>query len=316
MNQRTTTVLIVIVLVLAAIWAITAFQMSARTTQYLADLEGGDTEAAVQALEGLSTRDRGIVSRLQPTLRSDHPLIRSRAVRLIGAVGTAKDARHLMPVLQSDPSVYVRRDAAVALGKLAGQQVPLSLAKALKNEQEAGIVRAAAARSLGMLGVDRGGKGGVPMLVKILKNPPPVPANDEENETMEDPTEQLRIAAAEALGMLPTEEAVEALGEAADHEKEPSLGVRTAAVYSLGEIAMKAGKELSAPAINNLIAAYDDPMGDVRIASIYAFTKIHLVPEATAEKVKSVVKRARNDRHFWVRAAAENASDHLARMGT
>lgn len=313
MNQRTITILVVIVIVLGAIWAITAFQTSARTQQHLTAIESGDTEAAIRALDDLSTRGPGLVPKLRETLNDEHPLVRGRAVRLIGAVGTAAHAGLLIPVLEEDEAVFVRRDAATALGKLGAQPALLPLTKVLKNEEEADIVRAAAARSLGLLGES----GAVPFLTKILQNRPPVPSaeDDEEVEVPEDLTEDLRVAAAQALGHFRTEDAIEALVRTADHSVEPSLKVRAAATYSLGDIAMDAGKGLQKSAIEGLLSACEDPIGDVRIAAIHAFAKTRMIPDDLGRAVKQTVTKAQRDRHFWVRAAATEVMTHLAKMG-
>ncbi len=205
----------------------------------------------------------------------------------------------------------MRRDAATALGKLGGQAVLLPLTKALKKETEADIVRAAAARSLGMVGE----KSAVPALSKLLQNRPPVTPVSDDEEAPEDPTEDLRVAAAQALGHFVTDTAIEALAEAADYTDEPSLKVRAAATYSLGDIAMNAEKELQKPAVKGLLNAYKDPIGDVRIAAIQAFAKIRMIPEELGRTIKQTVTKAERDNHFWVRKAAAEALNHLAKMG-
>ncbi|MFO7945785.1 MAG: HEAT repeat domain-containing protein [Armatimonadota bacterium] len=310
MNQRTITVLVVIVIVLGAIWAITAYQTSARTQQHLTAIQTGDTEAAVRALEDLGTRGPEIVAELRGMLNNDHALVRSRAVRLIGAVGKASHAQLLVPVLQMDDAAYVRRDAATAMGRLGAEDALLPLTEALKNEREADIVRAAAARSLGLVGE----KGAVPALSRIIETRPAIPDPADEEE-LEDPTEDLRVAAAQALGNFPVDIAVEALAQAVDHSLEPSLKVRTAAAYSLGDLATDAEQKLQKPAVEALLHAYKDPIGDVRIAAIHAFTKMRLIPEDLGRTIKQTVTKAQRDNHFWVRAAARDALNHLAKMG-
>ncbi len=319
-NARTVMIIIVLVIIVGAIYGITLYQRAAKTAEYLVDLDSGDTAAVLKAMDGLSSRGRSVVPRLSETLDNLNPQVRSRAVMLIGVCGDAADSALLPPLLKSDKDKFVRRDAAIALGKLGGDGVVAALTESLRNQSEDVLVRAAAAASLGILGE----AGSVAALVEALVARPPAakPPGDEggeaaaETEAPEDSSLFLRVAAARALGRLGTDDGIRALGDAVHENTEPSERVRATASYALGDVALNnENEDQMAVILDNLLAAFDDSAGDVRIAAIQSLGKASLIPEGAKHRVDSVLTRAEGDEHYWVREAAEEARTSLGPLG-
>jgi len=316
-NSRNIIVFIVIVIVMAGIYAINTNRISTQNSKYLADIDGSDTATIVKALNGLSTRGPGIVRALEEKLSSLDPMIRCQAVMLIGVVGTSRHSDLLIPMLENDNNVFVRKDAAIALGKLGGVQVPLALTKRLKDEAEANMVRAAAIRSLGLLGATEAAPAVSTLLAQRPEIPAPVEVQESEPpEEREDSTANMRVAAAEALGRLGTEAGINTLIEAVDETIEPNDRIRVTAAYALGNLlAINHDEEQIGRIVNHLLSAYTDSIGDVRIAAIYSLGKAQLLPEAEHDQVKKTLYQAENDDHFWVRRAAQETLHNLGRLG-
>jgi HEAT repeat protein len=316
-NMRTVTVILVILILLGAVYGITLYQKAARTNEYVAALDGDDTAAVIKAADALSAAGHSVVRRLADKLSSPDPQIRSRAVIIIGSSGRADDSALLLPLLDGDDDRFVRRDVAVALGKLGGDGVVVALNKAMTTDEEDIIVRAAAATALGDLGASENAH----KLAEILTTPPasatdrPGDVTTEMPETEEPPEDiaiPLRVAAAQALGRLDTAEGIEALAQATLELNEPSERVRTAATYALGDLAVgNHDTEQIAAIIRGLLGATEDTVGDVRIAGIQALGKLTTIPQDLKSEVSAALERADGDHHYWVREAARDAIDNL-----
>ena len=312
MNSRTITAIVVVVLVLGAIYGITAYQKSAKVQEHLTALNSDDTAAVVKALEGLSSGGPRVVEAVATGLANEDPQIRSRSVVLIGLCGSPESATLLQKTLTSDTDKYVRRDAAVALGSIGAVSAAADLTGVLNNEDEDVLVRSAAARSLGRLQY----VGAVPPLASILTQrpplPPPVPEG-EEVEPVEDLTASLRAAAAEALGWLANgdQAAVAELGQAL--QLDPDKIVRQAAATALGfAITDNPDDQQVGEAVNALLDKMDDEEGDVRTAIVMALGRAgSLSDDLLRESLQRAVSAAEQDEHYWVREAAAAARKTL-----
>lgn len=312
MNTRSTISIIVVILILGGIYAITSYQSGVRTQEHVLALDSDDTASVTRAMEALGSQGPGIVPRIEPLLTSDNPLVRSRAVVLIGMCGNSGDSAILLPLVKSDGDNFVRRDVTVALGKLGGEGVVPALLTIVADEEEEMPVRAGAASALGALETVEA----VPALLKALGTRPPAaepsPDEDADEEEFEDLTEPLRVAAAKALGRLQFAKGIEALRAAADEAIEPADVVRIAAVYALGDIAV--GNDNDAElrqVVEGLVAAYADSVGDVRIAAVQSLGKVRFVPEALHAPVSRLLSDAEDDAHYWVREAAKESRRNI-----
>lgn len=312
MNSRTITAIVVVVLVLGAIYGITAYQKGAKVQEHLTALNSNDTAAVVKALEGLSSGGPRVVEAVATGLANEDPQIRSRSVVLIGLCGSPESATLLQKTLTSDTDKYVRRDAAVALGSMGAVSAAADLTGVLNDEDEDALVRSAAARALGRLQY----AGAVPPLTSILTQrpplPPPVPEG-EEVEPVEDLTASLRVAAAQALGWLAKgdEAAVAELGQALQFD--PDKNVRQAAATSLGfAIADNPDGKQVGEAVNALLDKMEDEEGDVRTAIVMALGRAGaLSDDLLRERLQRAVSAAEQDEHYWVREAAAAARKTL-----
>ncbi len=312
MNSRTITAIVVVVLVLGAIYGITAYQKSAKVQEHLAALNSNDTAAVVKALEGLSSGGPRVVEAVATGLANEDPQIRSRSVVLIGLCGSPESAALLQKTLTSDTDKYVRRDAAVALGSMGAVSAAADLTGVLNDENEDAVVRSAAARALGRLQY----VGAVPPLTSILTQrpplPPPVPEG-EEAEPVEDLAAPLRAAAAEALGWLAKgdEAAVAELGQAL--QLDPDKNVRQAAATALGfAITDNPDNEQVGEAVNALLDKIEDEEGDVRTAIVMALGRAgSLSDDLLRERLQRAISAAEQDDHYWVREAAAAARETL-----
>ncbi len=306
-------VIVVILIVLGAIYGITVYQSGIKTQQYLADLSGDDTAAVVRAIDGLSGASAKVANQVAANLTNDDPQVRSRAIMVMGN-SKMRDTSQVASLLDGDEDIFVRRDAAVALGKLTRQSRKADaeqsigiLVAALQNNEENIAVRAAAASALGVAGA----KSAVSALSAATAEGIPVTPEDPEAEAPADATLQLRTAAANALGSIGTIEAIQALHRAAKIETEPTPGVRAAAAYSLGNAALVDGSEqVTEAAIDALVEVCSDEDGDVRIAAVHALGTLS-IPESKASSVQTVLNNAASDEHYWVRAAAAEAMKNI-----
>ncbi len=319
-NTRSVMVIVVILLVLGAIYGITLYQRGAKIQEYVVELDSDDSAALLKAIDGLSSCGRSIVGRVDFYLDNVRPQVRSRAVMVIGACGSSADSAILLPLLEGDDDefMFVRRDVAVALGKLGGDGVVAALTKKLGDDSENVLVRAAAASSLGTLGATES----IAALADALANrpaiaQPSVEEDAEEAEAPEDITLPLRIATAEALGRLATDAGVKALGEAVLENTEPSERVRAVAAYALGDAAINNENEQEMNVLlESLLAATGDSIGDVRIAAIQSLGKATLIPDTFQAELDKALTAAAADEHYWVREAAKEARRNVGPLGT
>jgi HEAT repeat protein len=311
-NSRTITVIVVVLVVFVAIYGITAYQRGVKTKENLEALTSDDTAAVVKAIDGLASGGPEVVSSIQPLVNHSNPEIKSRAAILMGLCGTPANASIVRQALLDDPDPYVRRDAVVALGNMRAVDATADLTGILGDVDEDMIVRAAAARALARLDF----AGAAKPLVKALADhpaPPPPVADDEEPVEFEDPTAQLRAAAAEALACLASgdDEAVAALGDAI--AEDPDDAVRQAAATALGFVVHDNSDSTEVEnAIDALLAGLEDENGDVRTACVIALGRATTI-EGTSKlhDVHRALDKAANDPHYWVREAAEAARDSL-----
>ena len=311
MNTRSIMSIVIVIVVLAGVYAITAYQGGVRLQDHILALDGDDTAAASRAIETLAGQGRRVVHMVEPLLTNPNPLVRSNAVTLIGMCGTADASDVLLPLLNSDEDQYVRRDVIVALGKLADGQTAPVLVAVLSDQQEEIFVRVAAATALGQLeSADAEG----PLLDALASRPPaPAPAEDDEDQPVaDDTTLSLRVAAASALARLQSTQVIVGLRAAANETEETAPAVRVAATYALGDLSTYSDDEKAlSEAIEGLLAACGDSTGDVRIAAVQSLGRVQLIPKVLEAGVSRALTNAEQDAHFWVRQAAVEARRSL-----
>jgi HEAT repeat protein len=162
----------------------------------------GDPDPDVRAF-ALSTladgsRERA-AERVQGALVDPDPTVRSTAVKLSGDLALKRAGETLAKLLVSDPSVGLRRRAAVALGAIGGEEAAARLAPGLGDADPG--VREESARSLG--GVEAG-----PAVAALLR-------------TLQlDPEPRVRVEALRALARLKTDEARAGIEGAANDANE------------------------------------------------------------------------------------------------
>jgi HEAT repeat protein len=66
---------------------------------------------------------------------------------------------------------------------------------------------------------------------------------------------------------------------------------------------MQMGEEILADAVEALIGAADDEIGDVRVAAVQGLSTLE-PPADLRDDVEQVMQDALNDDHYWVRVAA------------
>ena len=315
MNTRSITAIAVLIIVLGGVYAVTTYQGAAKIREHVQALDGDDTAAATRAIEALSGQGERVVSMVETLLTNANPLVRSNAVMLIAMCGGPEHGQLLTPLLQNDKDEYVRKDVTLALGRLGAKQAIPTLITVLSDEQEDLLVREGAATTLGTF---EAAEATIPLLAVLAARPPvPAPAiSDEEADEapaeVEDTTQTLRLAAAVALGYLQSSEAVEGLAKAVDEAVEIAPSVRVAAVYALGDLAARNEKESEQlTALEGMLLACGDSVGDVRIAAMQSLGKVSIVPEAIQSRVAQALASAEEDTHFWVREAAKEARSNL-----
>ncbi|MGD9498160.1 MAG: HEAT repeat domain-containing protein [Armatimonadota bacterium] len=337
MNRRSVTLIMVIVGVIAAVYAITWWQRSRETQRLLEDLSSGDHFVATKAITGLRERAPAIKEELLQRLRGGDVHVRWRAAMLLRYAGGA-DVRDALVTALSDGYPDVRLNAALSLGMLQARRAIPDIARLAGNADEEVAVRAAAVRALAMLRA-----GDQLRLVSDLAAdrpplPPPPPAEGEEAvEVPPDTLGPVRQAAVRALPILaavaqeaagplaetteapeaaepgtapappagPALETVEILAASASALQEPNVSVRQAACYALGDLAtLVAHSRVLSRALRSLVDASEDEASDVRIAAVYPLRLLPVPPEL-APAVEQVMEAAVNDDHYWVRLAAE-----------
>jgi HEAT repeat protein len=137
---------------------------------------------------------------------------------------------------------------------------------------------------------------------------------EEEAEEWSDDTLELRIEAVRTIAVLGaangeeaggnvTATAIEVLAEACS-QLEHSDEVRQAACYAWVDLAqMEMSEEVNTDAVEALVGAADDEVGDVRVAAVHGLSTLE-PPEALRDDVQRVMEDALDDDHYWVRVAA------------
>jgi len=276
-NRRTVILILVVVAVIAGVYAITWWQRSRETQRLLTDLRMADHGVATRAMTGLRDRAPAIRKELLEMLRSGNDHVRWRAAVLLSeADGPA--VREALTAALADPVADVRLNAALSLGRLNARSAAGAIARLAGDEAEEVIVRTAALRALRML---RAHQYLDEVRELVADRPEPAPeaavtesetaateeAGAEEEETEEapaDPTAPVRQAAVRALPVLaaaawvrgggrvsaaaeqagegqqtvdPALPAAQLLIESTRAENEPNADVRQAACYALGDLA-------------------------------------------------------------------------------
>jgi len=185
-----------------------------------------------------------------------------------------RDVEGLMHASKNRGSVWVRRDAVLALGEIGDLQSVDVLAEALRDKNE--LVRNAAAEAFGMMG-------GHPKAVEFLLG------------SLKDGNSAVREEAASALGKVGHETAVDPLIEAL---KDESFFVRQSAAVSLGKIGQSR-------AVDPLTEVLKDEDKDVRQATVAALGDI-----GDARSVEPLIETLK-DESARVRYMAVEALDKI-----
>ncbi|NEQ69233.1 MAG: hypothetical protein F6K21_27850 [Symploca sp. SIO2D2] len=226
-------------------------------------------------------------------------------IRLLG-ITSSESALPLLIKALKDKEDYVRKNVAVALGKIGTEAVIPTLIQALQDQDY--FIRSRAAVALGKIGT----RAVIPALIQALQ----------------DQDYFVRSNAAEVLGAISTESAISVLIQALQHQEHI---VRSNAVEALGKIGAKAaitalihalrdqdhvvrsnatialGKIGTQAAIPALIQTLQDENYDVRSNAVEALGKIG------TEAVIPTLIQALQDQDYFVRS---NAVEALSKIGT
>ncbi len=293
MSQRTTFITIIIVLVAAGGYFLTYTQQFRKTTEWLEQMSGVDDKEAAKAMEQLIARGGSVYQRVAERAQNVDAHVRRRGAVVLGQLGQPRAAEVLIPMLNdSEPSV--RAAAAEALGRLGVDDSADKLAQLVASDTEELAVRISAARAL----VSLAETATVSQLAQAVAYRPVV------GEDQKDDSWLLRMEAARALGAVGTPEAVKVLSDELTGEVEPNERVRTAMAYALGDAMTKTGavEKGTGLALDALIQAASDKVGDVRIAAINSLLRISW-PREDSDRVEQTLTQAQSDPHYWVRYA-------------
>ncbi len=287
-NRKTLTNIIIVVVLVAVVWGVSALQRSARATGLTKDLQVQDDYQAYRAMRKMNGLGAAAQARAVPLLKAAEPYLRARAAILVGNTGNPRHAPAVLELLQ-DPDATVRAAAATALGRLGAGAAVQPLTALLQQATQPLEVRTAAARSLALLAAPEA----APVLIALLQAP-------------SDPQEAaLRQAATIALGTVKSKEAVEELTALLQPDREPDVVVRTLAAEALAHAA-PAEERQGMQVGEALIGAMRDEASEVRIAAVHSLGMVAL-PAAMGERSRAALEEARNDDEYWVREAAEEA---------
>ncbi len=331
-NRRTVTLVVVVIAVIAGVYAITWWQRTRETERLLTDLQVADHGVATKAMEGLRDRASAISDRLVRLLREGGDQQRWRAAVLLGDAGGARVRDALVEAL-NDPSADVRLAAALSLGRLGARGAADRIAMLAADADEEIVVRAGAVRTLGRLRASEH-LDDVRKIVADRPEPPPPPPEEggEEAADAEEPppddTAPLRRAAVHAAAVLGATADVSGAAEADGEEaagpaartaavliassvaaNEPNATVRLSACYALADLAaLSPDPEIRLQVVRALAGALQsDEVADVRIAAAHSLRIIEAPPDA-AEIARRALDEARFDDHYWVREAAMEAT--------
>ena len=288
MSRKTLSNIIIVVVLVAVVWGVSAVQRSARATILMKDLQAADDYLAYKAMRKANGLGATAQARALPLLSAGEPYVRARAAILVGETGQAKYAPAVQALLQ-DGDATVRVAAATALGHLGTQDAAPPLAVMAQETQQPLEVRTAAVRSLAMLASPQA----APTLIAILQASP-------------DPKQAaLRQAATIALGTMRTEEALGELTARLQPDQESDVVVRTLAAEALAHAAGN-GEGQEDQVAEALVGSLQDQASEVRIAAAHSLGVVALYP-TVAEGVRAALQDARNDEEYWVRQAADEA---------
>jgi HEAT repeat protein len=198
-----------------------------------------------RALEVLAlVRPRRIIDYLIQQLNDENSVVRGRASKALGAIGSIEAIPVLIQTLQWDKDSLVRGDAAYALGTIGSQEVITTLIQEMKTDID--YIRLRTAEALAVIGSPEA----IPVLIQALES---------------DKNSQVRNNAAYALGTLSNPEPIPVLIKALKTDK--SSNVRGSAAKALGKI----GKETT---IQPLKKALNDNEKIVKNKAFEALEKI------------------------------------------
>jgi len=292
-SRHATLIIIILVLVAAGGYFLSYAQRLRRTTEWLEQMSGVDDREAAKAVEQLVAQGSSTYLRVAEHAQNMDVHVRRRAAVVLGLLGQPEAVEVLMPMLD-DLEPEVRAAAAEALGQLGAGESASKLAQLVASDTEELAVRISAARGLASL-VE---KTTVPQLDQALVYRPVLSEDEQDNSWL------LRIEAAQALGAIGTAEAIQALSGQLTGDAEPNARVRTAIAYALGDALTETGslEEGTASALDALIQAAGDEVGDVRIAAINSLLRVSW-PDEDADRVEQILEQAQTDPHYWVRYA-------------
>lgn len=332
-NRRTITLIVVVAIVIAGVYAITWWQRARETQRLLEDLQMADHGVATKAMEGLRDRASAIGEELTRILREGGNQQRWRAAMLLGDAAGPEVRAALIEAL-GDPVPDVRLAAALSLGRLGARGAADRIAHLAADPDEEIIVRAGAVRTLERLRAVEHFAEVAKIAADRPEPPPPSPAEGTEEaadaaeaeEAPPDDTAPLRLAAVHAAAVLgggaraagepdaeggpaPARKAAELLVESSVAANEPNATVRRAACYALADLAtLTVDPQIRMQVVRALAAAVgSDEVADVRIAAAHGLRIISAPPEAT-EIVRRALDEAQFDDHYWVREAAMEAT--------
>ncbi|NEN96836.1 MAG: NACHT domain-containing protein [Moorea sp. SIO3I7] len=249
------------------------------------------------------TQSETAIPELIKYLDDDNLYVRINAAEALGEIGTEATIDPLIKFLD-DPDPSVRISAASALGEIGTETRIEPLIKSLDDPDYS--VRRMAVSALGEIGTEVA----IDRLIKSLDDPDysvrkmAVSALGEIGteatidrliKSLDDPDSSVRERAAEALGKIGTEVAIEPLIKSLD---DPDSSVRGRAAESLGEI----GTEMT---IEPLIKSLDDPDSSVRGRAAESLGEI-----GTEMTIEPLIKLLDDDNYF----VQINAADSLGKI--
>lgn len=308
-SKKTIKTLVVIALIVVVAVAIAQISTARRTGKYLQDLASHEPADVMDAVAALRDRGPSVGPRLAEALRAGQGEAAPRAAWLLGLTGSHAGDAELLAALQSEDPV-LRTAALKAAGQLRLDSAVQPVSAILADKEEKKEMRAAAATTLGAIGNETAVTALTAALAERPAPAPEVPEGVEAPEPPPDETIPVRLAATRALGRLQNASSIDALVLAAG-KAEPDPEVRVAAAYALGDVAARATDETAATkAVQGLLDALEDEVGDVRIAAVYSLGKTS-PPEALETAVSAAVRDAEQDDHYWTRQGAERTVELL-----
>jgi len=348
-NRRTVTLIVVVVAVIAGVYAITWWQRARETQRLLQDLRAQDHAIATEAIEGLRDRGPAIRGELLDMLVQGDDRTRWRAAELLAFAGGAR-ARAALTSALDDPYADVRMNAALSLARLKARDAAGRIALLATDPDEELAVRIAAVNALRMLRAE----GQLDALIELVeaRPAPPPPEGEELAEPAEgaaaveapepppDETWLLRAAAVRAVAIVgasarelaapveaetpPTEQAealpglepagpasriAQLLDDSIDPLLEPNANVRRAACYALGDLVALQPDEAVMARGVDVLVAALQDESSEVRIAAAHTLNIIDVPASRLQTVEDALAEALNDDHYWVRQAAMEATE-------